>query len=385
MRLITMKNYLCVFYLLILSSIVVRPLQAVVFTFTNETAYVNALQSFGYQSINEGFEDNGTWGASRSPSAVTSVSSQGVIWYANHPANTISTSGGAAVSGDWGGFDPDHGEATGTISSCDVETPPAECFFHDGLSGDKGSGQLDFSGVGAWVSGFAGAKVAVIVNESTSVEIGQLSGSSTQFFGLIDTAGFTTFEFREVEGKVGDQLFIFIDDVTVGFLSSSQSCIPQALNDITCDGVDDDCNGLLDDGYIVDSSCGIGLCRTDNTPSSCLSGVETLCQPGIPQALNDITCDGVDDNCNGLLDDGYIVDSSCGIGLCRTDNTPSSCLSGVETLCQPGLPQAEDSEMICADGFDNDCDGLADSADQECGGVKFSWLLFYPAIIGTQR
>jgi hypothetical protein len=40
--------------------------------------------------------------------------------------------------------------------------------------------------------------------------------SSWTFLGVIDTAGFNSFEFREIDGKGAQGIFIFADDVTFG-------------------------------------------------------------------------------------------------------------------------------------------------------------------------
>jgi hypothetical protein len=49
---------------------------AQVFTYTDEASYLNDLVSLGYGTLQEGFEENATWGGTRFPntaSAVTSV------------------------------------------------------------------------------------------------------------------------------------------------------------------------------------------------------------------------------------------------------------------------------------------------------------------------
>jgi hypothetical protein len=76
-----------------------------------------------------------------------------------------------------------------------------------------------------------------------------------------------------------------------------------APNDATCNGVDEDCSGSADEDYVPNASCGQGYCRTTNTPSRCTAGVETACQPGSPRANDDATADGVDDDCDGQIDE----------------------------------------------------------------------------------
>jgi len=128
-------------------------------------------------------------------------------------------------------------------------------------------------------------------------------------------------------------------------------------NDTTCDGVDDDCDGYTDDNFVPAVDCGVGACALGVTPSSCSGGVETPCEPGEPLAETDTTCNGVDEDCDGTADDDYVPDPLCGTGACLDGNTPSSCVDGVENPCAPGDPIGED---VTCDGVDDDCDGGTD-------------------------
>jgi hypothetical protein len=109
-----------------------------------------------------------------------------------------------------------------------------------------------------------------------------------------------------------------------------------------CDGVDNDCNGLTDDGLSIDADgdghYAIGSCFTpaddcdDSNPNNFPGNLEV--------------CDGQDNNCDGVVDEGYDLDgdgvTSCG-GDCN-DNDPARF---------PGNPE------VC-DMKDNDCNGLVD-------------------------
>ncbi len=186
-------------------------------TYTDETEYLNALQAAGYNSFEEGFEANSEWGVARTPGSAMSVTSSGIVWTSNHPlTNPITTGVGAAVTGSYGVYDPDHGSATGIPSECDVDTPPPQCMFHDGVSGRWVEGPEVLVGVGGWFQGTVGGDIAIVLNNVTQIGLGKVISNQVYFFGVIDTAGFTEFEIREIDGKVGDELHIFADDFTFG-------------------------------------------------------------------------------------------------------------------------------------------------------------------------
>ena len=162
------------------------------------------------------------------------------------------------------------------------------------------------------------------------------------------------------------------------FTACGAGCCPEGMacvegvccgtSDATCDGVDDDCDGQTDDGYVAVTDCGLGVCLTGNTASTCVAGVETPCQPGPSDATAETVCDGLDNDCDGSTDEDYLVDDACGLGACQGGGTPSSCVDGLEIACAPGAPLSDD-DATC-DGVDDDCDGDADEdflSDESCG------------------
>ena len=127
-----------------------------------------------------------------------------------------------------------------------------------------------------------------------------------------------------------------------------------------CNGKDDNCNTLIDEGlptstYCTDSdgdghgvaagpkvtacrpSQGFGLCDSD-----CNDKDPTI-YPGATEV-----CNFRDDNCNNMIDEDLA--HSCGVGWCFRYG---SICSG---SCTPGQPARE----VC-DGIDEDCDGVVDN------------------------
>ncbi|MBW2991576.1 hypothetical protein KY348_07815 [Candidatus Woesearchaeota archaeon] len=146
---------------------------------------------------------------------------------------------------------------------------------------------------------------------------------------------------------------------------SSGETYPGA-DDSSCDGVDNDCDGVADEDYVPASTeCGIGACASTGT-LTCVDGVEVdTCTPGAPGA-DDATCDAVDDDCDGVADEDYVsLVTECGVGECAAVGS-TSCVGGVVfDSCTPGTAATE----VC-DGLDNDCDGTADEGfDSDGDGV----------------
>jgi len=145
---------------------------------------------------------------------------------------------------------------------------------------------------------------------------------------------------------------------------------PLGIDDATCDGVDDDCDEVADEDYAPeDTTCGVGACAAAGR-TACVAGViEDGCVPGEPAAADDATCDGVDDDCSGEVDEEFVPDAVlCGVGACAATGS-AACVGGqVETSCTPGQAAADDATC---DGVDDDCSGEADedyvSRDTACG------------------
>ncbi|MBZ4408803.1 putative metal-binding motif-containing protein [Myxococcus sp. XM-1-1-1] len=195
-----------------------------------------------------------------------------------------------------------------------------------------------------------------------------------------------------------------------------QACIPKPATAELCDRIDNNCNGVVDD--LPPINCGTGYCQ--RTVPACIDfcvaeetqpgkppvivceWIANSCTPGQPRAE---TCNNIDDNCNGTVDDGVMttyyadqdgdgygagapigmactvpggaapnaldcndhdfnvnpgVTKQCGVGECQA--SVPACVNGVEQTCTPRPPSPE----LC-DQLDNDCNGEVDDLTIACG------------------
>lgn len=123
-----------------------------------------------------------------------------------------------------------------------------------------------------------------------------------------------------------------------------------------CNGIDDDCDGAIDEGYDVGDVCDdgeIGVCLDQGTivcdiPSGLsFCNVVDVINPGNEPPE---VCNGITDDCDVAIDEGL------------------NCVAG----CTPDQKTCSSPTDDCCDGFDNDCDGATDEdavTGQECGST----------------
>ena len=145
---------------------------------------------------------------------------------------------------------------------------------------------------------------------------------------------------------------------------------PIDVGDEICNGADDDCDGVADEGLGVGTPCVSG-------EGACAVRGQTVCTPDGVAACDAVplepaaeTCDGVDQDCDGNIDEGFPeIGQACegGVGACRAEGT-TVCSAAGEVICgaEVGRPVVE----LC-NGIDDDCDGASDEdfaalLDQPC-------------------
>jgi hypothetical protein len=148
-----------------------------------------------------------------------------------------------------------------------------------------------------------------------------------------------------------------------GAIKCNQNVQPSAE---TCDGLDNNCNGAVDEN--VTQACYTGAAGT-NGVGTCHGGTQTCSNGSFGACVGQVvpaaeTCDGLDNNCNGTVDDGNpgggIACSTGKLGVCAAGTT--ACTAGAVVCNQNVQPSAE-----TCDGLDNNCNGAVDeSVTQTC-------------------
>ena len=111
-----------------------------------------------------------------------------------------------------------------------------------------------------------------------------------------------------------------------------------------------------------------GACNT-GMPGVCTDGLET-CQAGVLDCVQEVmasaeACDGLDNDCNGQVDDG----NPGGGAACNT-GLAGICAAGTQQ-CTAGTLDCQQNQMalpdeLCGNGLDDDCNSQIDDGCSNC-------------------
>jgi len=127
-----------------------------------------------------------------------------------------------------------------------------------------------------------------------------------------------------------------------------------------CDQLDNDCNGKVDEGYPDSDGDGIANCvefDTDDDGDPDTTDCADL-NPDINHSAEEL-CDGKDNNCNGQVDEGYADFDEDGLSNC-VDTDDDNDLDPDVTDCAPLDATMKNGGQEMCDGIDNNCNGKVD-------------------------
>ncbi|MEZ4432781.1 MAG: MopE-related protein [bacterium] len=129
------------------------------------------------------------------------------------------------------------------------------------------------------------------------------------------------------------------DDADPAIPAPAEQCAAQGMPD----GIDDDCDGLVDEGC---------PCLDGPAPEE-PNGADDDCDGAIDEGCVEERANGIDDDCDTLIDEGF----TCGPEDTDDDEDGVCALFDCDDRDPTRAPGLEDT---CHDGRDQDCDGRAD-------------------------
>jgi hypothetical protein len=138
----------------------------------------------------------------------------------------------------------------------------------------------------------------------------------------------------------------------------------------SCNGIDDDCNGLVDDG-IKGCACSSDILFNQTTAPAVMASIARA-------RVAPETCNNIDDNCNNQTDEGLGSACFCTGGFSGNPDAMVEICNGADDDCNGVIDDVTFPETCgcyggklpapeSCDGIDNDCNGLVDEDWMELG------------------
>jgi len=219
---------------------------------------------------------------------------------------------------------------------------------------------------------------------NATVSSTDLSASYTKYIPFSNFTGFISpsaasghtlaFILQEPSGPIASSpdypFFVCSDSDGDGYCKESGDCndtnphINPGATEL-CNGRDDDCNGQVDEDYMIagkmlNSKCGLGKCQ--GTWVCSMNQTAVVCSAA-PTPKKEICNNGIDDDCDGVIDEEYDTTAS-GIERCDPceDGQKESCKASIgECAKKPGY-------RACVSGRWSICIGATQSQTEECNG-----------------